>query len=433
MHPTYPAYGPHTKMNATYSIYEDNDYRLEIPASGLFRSPPSTASSVSFGRDTGATRKRARGDYFDRNSTASTASATPHWPNPFASQQAPSAFPQPSPSPFVNTRYHLAHGLDTPNDLASSLNLDHANDANWRTTWDQTQSETYNDPAHTIGPLSREHNGKKRGRASVEGQFGETWGQYVFRMAGGFARGAWDFCKDTAFQGFSAGGGTAYDMSQSHPREMDSSQSWYQVQNQDHERPDRESTPVPGEFPQEDDFFDAIEGNLEDRPAKRLQTGQSDEWVFVEPDSRTFTGYKPRRPTLSRIVSARRARPSMPRITSVNQAGSPNGPDRVRSASFASARSPQNSPAQSHTRSGSSNDAQRWSARKQKENRQNDASMSRLNKQLQAMIREGKEALATRVEIQDGRKFDDFKDEGFGEGDWNNEYSHFGGSLYGRR
>jgi len=45
-------------------------------------------------------------------------------------------------------------------------------------------------------------------------------------------------------------------------------------------------------------------------------------------------------------------------------------------------------------------EAQRWVAQKKKEEREADESMRRLERQLKAMIREGKEALGTRVEVE---------------------------------
>jgi hypothetical protein len=44
---------------------------------------------------------------------------------------------------------------------------------------------------------------------------------------------------------------------------------------------------------------------------------------------------------------------------------------------------------------------QRYAARVRRKEREEDASIQRLNKQLQAMIREGKEALGTTVEVDD--------------------------------
>jgi hypothetical protein len=49
----------------------------------------------------------------------------------------------------------------------------------------------------------------------------------------------------------------------------------------------------------------------------------------------------------------------------------------------------------------SSAEVQRQAARLRRREREEDASIQRLNKQLQAMIREGREALGTTVEVDD--------------------------------
>lgn len=64
-------------------------------------------------------------------------------------------------------------------------------------------------------------------------------------------------------------------------------------------------------------------------------------------------------------------------------------------------------------------DVQRYSAKRKREIKQADASMKRLNQQLQAMIKQGKDALASTVQIEDemddyqGGGADDDDDEGF--------------------
>jgi hypothetical protein len=45
-------------------------------------------------------------------------------------------------------------------------------------------------------------------------------------------------------------------------------------------------------------------------------------------------------------------------------------------------------------------EAARWAALKKKEEREADQSIRRLDAQLKAMIREGKEALGTKIEVQ---------------------------------
>ena len=53
-----------------------------------------------------------------------------------------------------------------------------------------------------------------------------------------------------------------------------------------------------------------------------------------------------------------------------------------------------------NTDSPAARETQRWAALKRKEEREADESIRRLDAQLKAMIREGKEALGTKVEVE---------------------------------
>lgn len=60
-------------------------------------------------------------------------------------------------------------------------------------------------------------------------------------------------------------------------------------------------------------------------------------------------------------------------------------------------------------------EAQRFAAKARKRDMEEEANLRRLNQQLKAMIREGRQALGTRVEIEDD--VDELTDEGYAEGD----------------
>jgi hypothetical protein len=68
-----------------------------------------------------------------------------------------------------------------------------------------------------------------------------------------------------------------------------------------------------------------------------------------------------------------------------------------------------------HTASPASIEAQRYAARIKKEEQEADESIRRFNAQLQAMIREGKEALGTRIEVDevDELVMEELLDDGF--------------------
>ena len=55
---------------------------------------------------------------------------------------------------------------------------------------------------------------------------------------------------------------------------------------------------------------------------------------------------------------------------------------------------------QSAIESPAAKEAKRWAALKKKEDREADESIRRLDAQLKAMIREGKEALGTKIEVE---------------------------------
>jgi hypothetical protein len=92
----------------------------------------------------------------------------------------------------------------------------------------------------------------------------------------------------------------------------------------------------------------------------------------------------------------------MPRLTK-RQVFSPGRP----STSYST---PTKSPVRSSTKlreSPGAVDAQRYAAKVRRRELEEDASIRRLNKQLKAMIKEGKEALGTRIEIEDDLDLDD--------------------------
>jgi hypothetical protein len=62
-------------------------------------------------------------------------------------------------------------------------------------------------------------------------------------------------------------------------------------------------------------------------------------------------------------------------------------------------------------------EVQRWAAKRRQEEKDADEAMRKLNSQLKAMIREGKEALGTRVEVElddaEELSMEDLVDDGF--------------------
>ncbi|TVY16016.1 hypothetical protein LARI1_G005237 [Lachnellula arida] len=335
-----------------------------------------------------------------------------------------------SPQPLVNTKYVLAGGMDTPNMRASQLDESVHTDISYRKQLDS---------GPLLPPDGRQGNGRPVGWDSP-GSNG--WGKAVLGKI-------WEW-GGAVFRGFHAGGGQGYTIN------TNPESNTYQVQEQsiwETEKsfntwgpPDRESTPVPGRFPEGDFIPNYLDQRPtpEARPSKRRQVSRNNtqneeiakNWVVVQPPAiKNITPSRPQpqshpraggtarysMPTASssgRRSTANPARPASragltaprrPMLSRVSHAGSP-ALTPSRGASFASARSTPNSkiprpssPMRSPNKamdSPAAKEAQRWVAQKKKEEREADESIRRLDRQLKAMIREGKEALGTRVEVE---------------------------------
>ena len=225
-------------------------------------------------------------------------------------------------------------------------------------------------------------------------------------------------------------------------------------------RMERDSTPVPGGFPVDDydvvTYSSANEEDAEDeRPAKRFQSQKGD-WVVLntqgrETPDRSFRrqqqSYIPRpassvspRAVSSTSRSSTARLSAAPQIRSTSSSLAKYQPEKQykRSASYASPRSSPSKPSPmlyashtspaSHNRSPShqpprlakhqttppssrriadfssppSAEAQRFLERRQRQERLQEASMRKLNKQLKDMIKEGEAALSARAEVDDG-------------------------------
>lgn len=361
-----------------------------------------------------------------------------------------------SPKPFVNTRYQLADGMDTPGMVDSRVeeetlsgepgfrkSLSDMDEKRYDAAYHQTEKDDY------FG-LRREGNGRAR---SFPQQDSIGWSKSAFSVMGIVVGKAWEFCKAgaTVFTGFRAGGGQAY------TNEFDSVAKFQTIENSwENEKAHydfemRVSTPLPGRYPG-DDFKEIRHEDAEPsptRPTKRRQVsgGFRDEeitknWVVVQNPSTTQSQPKSRpplrpsnsyvsrqslnpasRPTsrasilptsrpTSRASIANTSHPRRSHLPPSSHAG-PQTLSPSRGASFASPRSPASRipratgsplrevrPAQKE--SPAAREAKRWKAIKMKEEREADESIRRLDMQLKAMIREGKEALGTKVEVLSG-------------------------------
>lgn len=377
-----------------------------------------------------------------------------------------------SPAPFVNTTYRIAGGLDTPTAAISSsyTETEKQLELDYRPSRFAPQSRTEPDGYFPCTPdaLSRERNGRKRCLSSPQPQ---GWGKVVFGMVGDVAGKVFNFCLSGAFRGFHAGGGRGYNVDFATPVTVGKS-TWTDLrekedvfnenyQNQHY----RGSTPVPGEFPDENFIEDYMSRPQYHQGPKGSTPDQHDygaggarslreSWVVVggpDTDSRensptrsarkvpkTSTFNQSRPFSKSSVPVRPRLAPSRPSRSSL--AGSP-GLASGQPASFASSRAPidrdeslirpQTSESR-HRRSHSSitsprrslsvrdnpatsasPDVQKFERKLRKKERAHEDSIQRLNQQTKDLIREAREALGTRIDIDDEGQLED---EGYGEG-----------------
>ncbi|KAL2061504.1 hypothetical protein VTL71DRAFT_6881 [Oculimacula yallundae] len=367
-----------------------------------------------------------------------------------------------SPKPFVNTRYQLAGGMDTPGLASQHTEMQNQyGDEGYRKSLADTRRpstrDLWGDQGDPGDYFGRECNGRGRYSSNPGSGLsprGDGWSKTAIQVAGAVVGKAWEFCKSGAavFRGFQAGGGTRYQISPSETYEPVEKNMWEEKE----EFRDRGSTPLPGQYPTEEleyipDYMDRpTPDHTPPRPAKRRQISANQEsavsaqeelatnWVVVPP---TSTPSKPQ-PRISRFSqptassSSRRSiapthrpasragfntplsrRPGLSTQTSrISHAGSP-ALNPSQGASYASPRSPANSGSKIPRATGSplrssygasssqtqespaAKEAKRWATLKKREEREQDESIRRLDAQLKAMIREGKEALGTKIEV----------------------------------
>lgn len=214
------------------------------------------------------------------------------------------------------------------------------------------------------------------------------WSRAVLNVVGK----VWDFCWSGAFRGFYAGGGQGYSLAvphenntpPSHTMADESRTEKRRVSFVSHHR--SVSTPVPGEYPEDSDLRRNWVMISSRDTGDRLDDTymEANDEIIITPSAR------PRRVVHRRTATTpsytRRRTAAKKTLMSHPSAGSTK-------SQFSSPAKPHESPVSVET--------QRYMAQKRRMEREEDASLRRLNRQLQAMIREGKQALGTRVEVDD--------------------------------
>lgn len=455
-----PLFLPPTSPSATSSLSNANSTSLRI-----------VSNSDYLGR------KRVR-----RNEHSLEPSRTPRLTRPCKKVQSTPAqssaiyknVPE-SPAGFVNTRYFIAGGLDTPSAARLDAEERHEQDMREldyrpnRTTFTAIQNSADHLPRTPAVGDNYGYVGRKRAHSSDQ----PGWSKVVVNLVGDVAGKVFNFCWNSAFRGFQAGGGQAYRTDSDTPEVIDRS-TWMEIGEKDdvfnkHYQAQHyhQLTPVPGQFPEEgfiDDYMSqpqAYRASPLSTPVACGKGGGSTlrgSWVLLNDQSglderdchsmlspyngpQTTSCHQrrtPLRPLPKAAGNRPRLAPSRPSL-----AGSP-GCNVNRPASFAS---PRVSPGKSYSRETDSRpsrlaghrrsrssvaspqrgtdverrqsfntpnspDVQRFEKKMRRKERKEDESIQRLNRQLQDMIKEGKEALETRIEIED----DTDNDEGYGEG-----------------
>ncbi|MCJ1292101.1 hypothetical protein MMC34_003651 [Xylographa carneopallida] len=416
------------------------------PKAHLFRPPntPSTSYSLhhsstesnNYSDDTVA-RKRPRNDSLQSGQSTPSASTTGARSNiPSGPSSAIYASGIISPPPFVSTRYRFAGGLDTPSAALasgfdpSSSTPDFAFGRGGRNDGSRHTPEDYF--GDTSSALARERNG--RSRTQFEPQSRDGWGKAVVSAVSGVAGKVWEFCKAGAFHGFYAGGSHG----QSPPPLPPSSSSLgipapqssilQDLSPSTSHIFDAASHPhtasLPGGFPDADFLPEYMS-----HPSKRPRPSPSSSWVLVPSHACPSRETSPSRlaarklPSSASTPSARHPasraglrRPALP----ASRPSLTYSPSATRPASSASTRSPLPSPKRrTHHRAHSygtdggadgyvaesqaspiSIEAQKFAARARWREKEEERALQGFNERLRAMIREGKQALGTRVEVE---------------------------------
>jgi len=374
-------------------------------------------------------RKRSRPDSAGSDTVTPISATHSHWTR-FSIESPDLRSAAGSPPLFVNTRYTLKGGIDTPTAEAEAR-FDFDNDPyrheDYRRRGSVGEEEAEKAEVQPPPVILGERNGRTRVPSSPNGVQPPSWGRFVVGFVGDVAGTMWEFCKATAFRGFYAGGGKGYEIPSPYRGELQDSSIWEDV-HASRRRTSLEATPIPGQYPR-DDY--SPQNSSDHRPAKRLHTESGTGWVMVTTAGETETPKSTSRPPARRHSSmtgsaeARRstaARPNLRRSLAsssrrslgVNHAGSPGPQNHRRRTSNLTSRTPGTAtPVQNP--SPVSVDAQRYADRIRREEKKTDASIRRLNDQLKAMIKEGKEALASNVEVVEDEDRE-MEDEGFGEG-----------------
>ena len=378
-----------------------------------YRSTPSLSTQNTF---SGRSRKRSRQDtplhdgaVPDLNQPQTCSSSA----DPASTVDAPCTL---SPIPLVNTNYKLAGGCDMPTAVMERGEQDY-----WVSPELHCRGgggfERLNTSAadslffESSSALAREASG--RSRLPPTPTIRDGFGKAVYNVVGAAGK-VWEFCRTNAIRGFYAGGGKGYEIKTSLQSLVKDPGIRHEFQRDDGFQKDAvQKSLVPGCFPEEDFIPEYMSHNHTSPPraAKKMRRENgvdeiSASWMMVESrptlrkssPSRLSTRKAPlpktptRRPTpkLGRRQTLHASRPSL----TLNSGSSGFRSERHTSPALPS--SPVTAPGLQNP---ASVEIQRHVARIRRRELEDDANLKRFNYQLRAMIREGKEALGTKIEV----------------------------------
>jgi hypothetical protein len=372
--------------------------------------------------DDHATRKRSRYDNLDLQSSAFTFTAHSQHTNPWSHSQSYSRSSIRSPPPLANDRYALAGGVEVTDKFASQHgNLDdYFHLEKQRGMWSTPTSPNYGIPPH-LQPAE----------LPVTPPSAKPWMlNQLMNMVGGVAGKLYHFCS-VPFRGFQAGGGQAYSFDN---QEVAAKLG---LQEDDNRLPNDPTYHIPPTDYRDNDYgVESIDSLKEERPgAKRQRTAES--WVVVDNQGDTVSrpstprmaarrvpghtrspSYIPRPVSRASMATPVHKRPSLipiSRRTTLDKASlyssvkaTPQSPGQARSYS----RQGYGSPVLSNDKSSKKKsplppESQRLINKMRREEVEDEARMRRMSSQMSAMLREAREALGSKFEVEDEYMDDD--------------------------
>ena len=302
-----------------------------------------------------------------------------------------------SPAPLARSDYFLSGGLDTPG-AWSEHRLERAEEQDAQQDYRQSRFTSQINSRETV-PQRPVKNWSMTGTA--------------WAFTGGLAGKFINFCLDTTFRGFRAGSGQEYT-------------DYAQAVTEDSPGTSMHSGTIPGYYPSpststdlrnEDMWFDDTRDRRVDRSGDRVDgSGAKNTWIFVEHSHRsddssptrkksrasyagpsqidTVGAFSPVRPYTASFASPRSRAASN---TSTTRQHSATKRSRQSLASPQSRRTTLSATQQSPA----SPEIDLYHKKRRKEDKKQDESLRKLNAHLQDMIREGQQALGSRVEIID--------------------------------